>query len=183
MTKRPSHNRDHAPRRRTAIPEKGDYIPVRTFRAIKHRPYGSTKEVVGRAFDQMGGIERVRVMLDLGKTQTYGFTDPEARGSDLSLDAARRLTEITRDITFACDFAQLSGGVFLKPEALADGEALAQLGGDISKSNGDLVADLLTAIADGKLTERERAALLKRCDVGLASLLALRARVAEGGAE
>lgn len=181
MARVDSHRRQSARHRGRKIPERGTAFPVVNFRPVKPRAYGSTKAVVAEAFDQMGGVERVKVILDLGKTQTYGFTDPEARGSDLSLDAARRLTEITHANTFACDFAQLAGGIFLKPDSLADGEALADLGGDISKSIADLVADLLTAIWDGTVTERERVDLMRRCDIGTAAMLALRARLMDGG--
>lgn len=173
-----SHARKSAGGAGRKIPERSPAFPVR-MRTVKPRPYGSTKDVVSRAFDEAGGAKLVGVIFDLGLSQVYGFTDPEAKGSDLSLDRARRLTEIKKITAFACDFALLAGGVFLTPDSLAEGEALADLGGDISRSMGDLTAELMKALADGALSARERADLLHRTDIHTAAMVALRARLME----
>lgn len=150
-----------------------------TFRAVKPRTYGSAEAVIADAIKQVGGVERVAAILDLRPSHIYGFTDPLAKGSKLSLERARRLTFIEKIDAFACDFAALAGGVFLSPDSVAKGEELAQLGGDISHSMGDLVAELLKAIADGRLSTPERTDLRRRTDTAIAALVALRERLTE----
>jgi len=179
MAKRPVHGRHNGGRGGRAIPERRAPVPA-AMRAIKPRIYGSTKQVVADAFAEAGGAKMVGVIFDLGPSQVYGFTDPEARGSDLSLDRARRLTEIKAVTAFACDFAHLAGGVFLTPGTLAEGEALADIGGDIAVTMGALVAELMRALADGKLSDAERADLLRRTDAHTATLVGLRARLMDG---
>lgn len=179
MAKRPVHGRHSAAGKKRPIPERHLPLPA-AMRAIKPRVYGSTKQVVADAFAEAGGAKLVGVIFDLGPSQVYGFTDSEARGSDLSLDRARRLTEIKKVTAFASDFAHLAGGVFLTPDTLAEGEALADIGGDISRSMGELTAELMHALADGKLTEAERADLLRRTDTHTAAMISLRARLMDG---
>lgn len=181
MSKHPVHGRHNVGRGVRRIPERKTPVPA-ALRAVKPRPYGSTKQVVTEAFAQAGGADMVGVIFDLRPTQVYGFTDPQARGSELSLDRARRLTEIKKVSAFACDFAHLAGGVFLTPATLAEGEKLSEIGGEISVSMGDLMAELVKALADGRLSDRERRDLLQRTDIHLAAMVSLRAELMDGGA-
>ena len=176
--KRPSHGREHGRTRSGRRPEPLGEVPA--FNAIKPREYGTTKAVVARAFDQAGGAKRVAAFFDLGLSQTYGFTDPEARGSDLTLDRARRLTFLEGVTSFADDMAALAGGVFLAPEKVFNGQALAKIGGDLGRNVADVVAEILTAVEDGKLDRTERAELRARTDVAISTLVALRARLMAG---
>lgn len=152
------------------------------FRPVKPREYGTTKAVVGIAFEQAGGAKKVCAFFDLGASAVYGFTDPDAKGCDLSLDRARRLTFVEGITAFAADFASLAGGAFISPAAIAQGEELAALGGDIGRSNAELVSDLLKALADGNISAPERLALRARCDQAIATVVALRNRVTEAEA-
>lgn len=152
------------------------------FNPVKPREYGATKAVVCKAFKQAGGVKRVAAFLDLGPSATYGFTDPDAKGCDLSLDRARRLAYVQDVTAFAEDFCAIAGGVFLSPEHVMRAEALADLGGDMGRSTADVIAALLAALRDGDITAQERLILLARTDAALANVVALRGRLMDGAA-
>jgi len=180
--RRDSHAGKSGGARDARRPERNAKIPV-AFNMVKPREYGTAKAVVGEAFKQAGGAKRVGAFFDLGLSTVYGFTDPDAKGCDLTLDRARRLTYVEGVTTaFAVDMAACAGGIFLKPGALETAEGLAALGSDISHSIADVIADLLKAISDGDVTAAERCGLLARTDIGIAYLVALRSRLMEGGA-
>lgn len=172
------HARHTARRSKVPKQEPGAALPV--MRAVKPREYGSTKAVVGEAFAQAGGAKEVEAIFDLSSTQIYGFTDPDAKGCDLSLHRARQLAYVSKIETFAVDFAGLAGGAFLSRAALQSAEAITDIGADISQTTAEVVSDLFKAVQDGNLDQRECSAILQRCDGALAAILSLRGRAMQG---
>ncbi len=150
------------------------------MRAVKPREYGSTHDVVIEAFKQAGGAKEVGALFDLGASQIYGFTDPAAKGSDLTLHRARQLTYVKKIDAFAVDFAGLAGGVFLSASVVETGEGLADVGADISQRVADVVSDLLKAVQDGTVSATECTEIRHSADLAIAAIVALRGRVTDG---
>lgn len=169
--------------KRAAIPlERQGPFPV-AMRCVKPRAYGTTEAVIASAFDQAGGVKVVCDLLGLKPSIVYGFTDDKREDCELSLDRARRVAQFTGATAFAEDFCALAGGVFLSPEKMGEGEDLADLGGDIGHSIADFVGELLKAIADGNISNAERAGLRQRLDKAIAFLVAARGRLMQGATE
>ena len=175
---RSGHGSGRARAKQAGRLEPNALFPV--MRSVKPRDYGSTKAVVTAAFAEAGGAKRLCAFFDLGLSTVYGFTDPDAKGCDLSLDRARRLTFLEGVHAFADDFAALAGGVFLTPDIAHQGEMLADIGGDLAKVVAEVVAEILKATQDGNLDVDERRELRRRTDGAIAVLVALRGRVMDG---
>jgi hypothetical protein len=174
------HRRQSDKTKSRRLPEQGAAVPALV--PMKPREYGTTKEVVTRAFGAVeGGVPTVMALLDLGKSTVYGYTDPLAQRSDMTLDQARRITQVLRVAVFAEDLAALAGGAFLPPPS-EDGKTLAGLTALAQKEMGELVGRLLHALENGVVDGAERRALREELDELLRPLLEVRGLLNDGGA-
>lgn len=130
-----------------------------TFKPIKPRAYGSTKELVGRALDQAGGIDEACVILDRGKSTVYGFTDDGEPHSNLTFDGARRLTKLGNVTALAEDLAQLAGGVFVPLSAPEGLMTWPDVGAVTSSEFSQFAQVLFRALRDHQIDPVERARL------------------------
>lgn len=145
-----------------------------TFRPTKPREYGSTKDVISRLIDEGGGVKQAAFLLDRSLTQAYAYADP-ATPDQMSLDQARRLAAATGATAAARDFAALAGGIFMPLEPSAD--PLAELAAQSSEHTGGLMAALLRASADHKITAEEARGIITEADQLLRAVVALRAKL------
>jgi len=88
-----------------------------SFNPLKRRKYGSTKAVISELFKQVGGITKAMKLLEVGRTRTYDFTDPN-KEAELSFERISLLTRETKASAAAEHLAHLAGGVFLPIDTL-----------------------------------------------------------------
>lgn len=143
-----------------------------TFRPFKPREYGETKTVVSDALAQAGGAKNVAAFLGRSISVTYGYADAQAERNDLTLDQARRMTRFMGVTAFAEDMATLAGGYFTP--GLPVGDVAVACASETAVDAGRAVAEMLGALADGVLTDAERAALRPHVDKLVQDAVALR---------
>lgn len=145
------------------------------FLAVKPREIGTPKRAMADLFDQLGGIKRVMVKLQLGHSQTYAFTDPRSP-EEISFAKVAAITE--PGATAAAEYlALLAGGVFL-PIAPEEADINALCADDV-KAHGKAIASVVTAMADGQLTRPERLRAREKVLVALRALTGLYAALAD----
>jgi hypothetical protein len=155
-----------------------------TFKPIKPRAYGSTKELVGRAIQQAGGVDEACVILDRSKSTVYGFTDDSEPHGHLSFDGARRLTKLSagKVTALAEDLSELAGGVFV-PLSAPEGMATWPDIGALASSEGSQFLQLLfRALKDNRLDVPERARLKRETHDCLRVFAGALAKLDEGDA-
>lgn len=151
-----------------------------SFRPVKPRAFGTTKELAARLFDACGGVKQAAFLLALSPTQVYAYADPDAE-DQISLDRTRRLATASRCEAPAVDFCALAGG-FFTPAERGD-EALTDLIARGEQAHGRFLPRLLGLIGKhgaGALTTGERAELARELDIALGAFAAARARLGEG---
>lgn len=126
------------------------------FRAVKPRQYGTTEDVVTRAFDEIGGAKKAAEIFDITAAVAYAMTDPSVRG-EMSLSRAFMLTRYGAK-AIAEAMADAAGGVFVPVETPDDGE-LIKLVAAAQRKEGHFSAQLTEALADGIITDVECVAL------------------------
>lgn len=144
----------------------------------KLREYGTTKEVVSRLVDDAGGIQRAAIICARAASQMYAYCEP-AVGAQLTLDQARRLAAASKTHILAEDFALIAGGVFMP--IVASQDPLLELSAKSAEEHGEMIAALVRALSDNKLTQAERVALLAELDDSLRALVAILAKLVNGG--
>ncbi len=83
-----------------------------SFKPLKTRAYGTTKEVISRLFQQAEGVPFVMKTLNLSRTRTYALADPNDKAR-ISFERVERLMQQTGATAAAEHLAYLAGGVFL----------------------------------------------------------------------
>jgi hypothetical protein len=154
------------------------------FTAVKPREYGTTEDIVRRACDEAGGIPKVAGLFDVTPAVVYAMSDPNVRG-EMSLKRAFQLTKAFRVTAFAEAFSAAAGGAFFPAPNNAAAQSLVELGALSNTEMADLITAILDAVADGKITDRERRTMLIRLDAVLHTLLQERAKLVgmESGGE
>ena len=148
-----------------------------TFRPVKPREHGSTAEVVGRAYEQIGGAKRAAIVMGgLGLSQTYGYTDPAVRDANISLDQARQLT-VAGATSFAEIFALEAGGYFT-PGGERSGLGVNELLARAEEAQAQIVANYLRGLEAGKPPSNRD--ILKLIDATLRAVAELRAELHAG---
>lgn len=142
------------------------------FRPFKPREYGETKTVVSDALAQAGGAKDVAAFLGRSVSVTYGYADAQAERNDMTLDQARRLTRFMGVTVFAEDMAALAGGCFTP--GLPVGDVAVACASTTAADAGRVMSEMLAALADGVLTDTERAALRPYIDRLVRDAVALR---------
>ena len=128
------------------------------------------KSAIRRLFDQVGGVETAALRLSLHATQTYAFTDAQAR-PEISFARVAALTSPTSPAA-AEYLAGLAGGYF-QPLAAGEGGA-QQLTAAACREHGEAIASVVGALADGQITPAEARESLTQVDEALAAMCALR---------
>ena len=83
-----------------------------SFKPLKTRAYGTTKEVISRLFQQAGGVPAVMKALSLSRTRTYALADPGDKAR-ISFERVEKITQQTGATAAAEHLAYMAGGVFL----------------------------------------------------------------------
>lgn len=145
----------------------------RAFQPVKPIDPELPKAAVRRAIDQAGGAPRAAITIGVAPPTVYAYADP---GVPDEISYARACALSSPTVTaFADHQAQLCGGVFVPIAAHAG--SLAELTADALKQNGEAAAELVQAMADGELRDRERAAAILELDQAIAALVHLRVAV------
>lgn len=139
-----------------------------TFNPLKRRKYGSTKAVVSELFRQAGGIPAVMDILDIGRTRTYDFTDPNG-DAELSLERVEKLVRETSATVISEHFAFLAGGVFLPIETLDEDVDWHSIAARASLKNAASIGGILESISPtgtspGYIDADEARSLIKKLD-------------------
>lgn len=152
-----------------------------SFKPVKRRVYGSSKEVVSRLLDEGGGVKAAAFQLGLSVSQIYAKADP-ATPEQLTFDEARRLTAATLARACAKDFASLAGGLFTPFDAPHG--ALARLIAEGGSEHAAFIGRVIesTQLHDvARLSEAERADLLHDLDEMTRAFVGARRKIAGGG--
>ena len=149
-----------------------------SFTPTKPRQYGSTKEVVARIIDECGGVKQAAFVAGRAPSQVYAYADP-AVDAQMSLDMALRLSVAADSMTLAEHAAAVAGGAFMPILPAAD--PLAELSAKSAEEHGEFTGALVRAMGDGKLDPHEASALLAELDDSLRALVAIRAKLVNGG--
>lgn len=142
---------------------------------VKPRPYGSTPDVILRAYDQVGGAKRVEVILDRRASQiaAYAETPDCERAQRLSFAQARQLSENGASV-FAEALAADCGGYFTPAEASP--ERIERLAAEAAREEGALIADFLDWLERARASAA-RGKLAADLDRLIATLVAMRQKV------
>jgi hypothetical protein len=146
-----------------------------SFRPIKPREYGSTKQIVGALFAEVGGVKEAAFVLGRGVSQTYAYADEQVADAQISFDAVRRLSHYRLGATAAAEALAFDAGGFFTPIAPSD-ESLAELMAREEAQHGAMLADLMRRI--GALGEGGDARLLEHLDALISALVAARRKAA-----
>lgn len=149
------------------------------FKAVKPRQYGTTEDVVARAFDEIGGAKKAAEIFDITPAVAYAMTDPSVRG-EMSLSRAFMLTRYGAT-AIAEAMADAAGGMFVPVETPDDGE-LIKLVAASQRKEGNFSAQLTEALADGIITDAEYTALHKSLSDLITTLTRARACLPKGAA-
>lgn len=137
---------------------------------------GSTAALVARTFLEIGGPKSAAIELGVSKSSVYRYADQDA-GRPITYDQVRKLVSGgARAPVF--DFAALAGGHFV-PGGVPR-ESLLRLMAMSSREHGELVARVLSALEDRKITPDERAELAFEFDGLVAILVGARNRLTKG---
>lgn len=148
-------------------------MPRSNFNPVKPRDPELPKAAVGRLVEQVGGPKESATRLALSLSQVYAFTDP-ACADEISFARVASLT--SREATAAVEYlANRAEGVFL-PLPAGDTD-LGQLTAESILKHGQAAAELVAALRDGRLDDRERAAAVRALDEAIRALAQLRTAV------
>lgn len=137
--------------------------------SYKPREPGSVKEAVDLLFSQAGGRKRVADLFDISDTQVAALTDPASR-EQLSVSRAAALTSAAAP-AMAEFFALRASGVFIP---MGDDDAhIPMLCAEDAKAHGEAVAEIVSALKDGKFTRPEAKRALVKLRTELRALSAL----------
>ena len=139
----------------------------------KRREGGTVKGTLARLVEQVGGVERAMARLQLGRSRVYAITDPDD-AQQASFAQVAALTDA--EGTAAAEFlAALAGGAFLPlPKG---GGALPELTAETARAFGNLMAELVRDLADGKVTPAEARRARARLGEVLRAAAAIRAEL------
>jgi hypothetical protein len=145
------------------------------FCPVKPRRLGTPKAAVSELVAQHGGIEQVMVTLGIGKSDAYAWTDPQ---SPKEMSFARVAALTSPACTAGVEYlAARAGGLFLPmPSACTP---IGSLTADSVRRHGVAAAELIVALADGRLSAEEARGALPELDAACAALALLRSTVAE----
>lgn len=147
------------------------------FNPVKRRDPELPKAAIARLIDQVGGPKEAAVKLMLGLSQVYAVTDP-SDPAELSFARAAALT--APDAPAAAEYlAMRAHGVFV-PIPSADSD-VGLLTAESILSHGAAAAELVAALQDGRLTDAERAAAVRKLDDAMRVLVQLRVAVGRPG--
>ncbi len=147
--------------------------------------------VVGMAYEEVGGLDQVLVILPNRKRGwLYAATDPDLEDHQqarLNHDELRALTKMGA-VCIASDFARLAGMqlVALETGGPADANTIMLRFAELMRETAEAVRAGAEAVADNRLTRREVINMRKQLleVVGVANgLLADLPHIGEGGAE
>lgn len=148
-------------------------MPRANFNPVKPRDPELPKAAIGRLVEQVGGPKESATRLALGLSQVYAFTDP-ADPAEMSFARVASLT--SRDATAAVEYlANRAEGVFL-PLPAGDTD-LGHLTAESILKHGKAAAELVDALSDGRLDDRERADAVRALDEAIRALAQLRTAV------
>lgn len=154
-----------------------------SFKPIKPRAYGSTKELVGRAVKQAGGVDEVCVILDRSKSTVYGFTDDAEPHSNLTFDMARRLTKLGNVTALAEDLAAQARGLFVPLQPVEGASTWPDIGALASSEFSQFIQLLIRAVGDRRVDANERVRLKREIDDVLRVMAQARAKLEEEGGD
>jgi hypothetical protein len=149
-------------------------VTRRPFRPVKPRTVGTPKRAISDLVEQAGGIDQVQVRLGVKQSTAYAYADPQSK-KEMSF---AKVAALTTPETPACAeyLAALAGGVFL-PMPRVD-TPIGALTAEAIRRQGRAAADLVDALADGRVTQAEAAAALPDLDSALRALALLHSTVA-----
>lgn len=125
--------------------------------AYKPREPGSLKEAETALVGACGGIKRAAQLSRVEKSQMARYTDPACDDTHMPADVVRAL-ELHCGAPHVSRFLVMAAGyVALKVPQKEDRKALMRHLGAIGRKNGQLYGDACEALADGRLSPRERA--------------------------
>lgn len=134
----------------------------------------ATKAAVAELFKENGGhrcaIDRFGVSL----RRAYLFTEIGS-GDDISFRRVAMLTS-AKATAGARYLATLAGGFFCPVASVADSPAM-RLTAESVREHGEAIATTISALADGKVTPREQAAVVREIDDAIRALASLRGAV------
>lgn len=150
------------------------------FNPLKRRKYGSTKAVISELFKQVGGIPKAMELLNLGRTRTYDFTDPN-KDAELSFERIEMLTRESKASAAAEHLAHLAGGVFLPIDTLDEEVDWHSIASRASMKNAANIGGILKSLGPnsdtpGEISSNEARELIKKLDKHF-SLLAYQRQV------
>ncbi len=151
-----------------------------TFDPNKDRTYGSTANIVTRAYAQCGGVPKVQEILGLSRTRCYALADPD----DPAEISYTRMVALTKaGATVAAEhLAALAGGSFVAHPEGEENTDWHAMGADIARRSAGLTAYLLESMgpsgnSPGEIDKREATALLEHIDTLTALLAQKRSRL------
>jgi len=151
-----------------------------SFKPVKPREYGTTKDVVSRLIAEAGGAKRAAHLIGLSATQVYAYSDPQ-EPDQITLDNVRRLVEASGSSAPAEDFSGLAGGFFTAVEA--SNESFAALMAREEREHGKAMASIVERLGwhdNGALKPPERAKLAREIDGMIRALVAARRKLEDG---
>lgn len=136
-----------------------------------------------RLIRAVGGQDAATGFCRINRHQTLSDYGNPDHGAQMPVDVVRDLEAVTRGLPGAPhvtrELARQAGfALFSLPAAKPEGVAWPQHLACIAKETGEMVASLAKALADGKVDQAERQALLKHADKAIDSVIALRAALA-----
>jgi hypothetical protein len=149
------------------------------FKAYRRVTPGTFGEVVGRAYDQAGGVKRAAEICGRADKTLYAARDPDPedpKATRLYYEDARRLsaagvTALAEDLALQC------GGVFVPGLAAQAGDQLAQAAAWFGREAGEAIANVFAAVSDGQMSRDEALGAIPELDDALRALTSLRAHV------
>lgn len=127
----------------------------------------------------VGGIEAAAEVLDKGKSTVARWQSVNDEDYSMPIEAVAALEAVTRGTTGAPqvtrELCRLAGGVFVPlPDIDIADDCLRGGVMQISTELGDVARELNTALADGRVTVRERDAVLREINDLIAKAVELR---------
>lgn len=141
------------------------------------RSPGSIAGVVARAFNDQGGPKRIAEKLSRNLSTVHAWAHPNG-AVRISYEHARELTRLGSS-AFAADLAGVSGGSYVPGDVPTD--EFHVLAARTALLQASFVAKTVEAMADGKISNEERAALIAELDSSIANMIATRAKLISDG--
>lgn len=145
-----------------------------SFKPRKPAVAGSPKAAVAKLINQCGGATEVALKSGVNISTAYGWADEACENSHMPFWRVAALSGPAA--TAAAEYlAARCGGVFLPlPQG---GGAVAGLLAEAAREHGDMMAELIAALADGRLSLRERREGAEAVTRVMADLAALRSEL------